>query len=407
MDHHGLGSRYPNVSPACVASMVDSSDDGTRLKGLHSFPAKGGGHVVPERGKPCNDTMDVLDLAIEYGDLIVDLSNLVSPNLPAPVSKSSSVKKQRSYCRLYPSKSQVRDLPDVSAEDILTMWRNRIARTEKRPSYSSLSENSRDQSGGGWGGYHSATSSWYDEQPQNTSATDANHQLEISPGVFVPLRGSDETWNAIERGFSSNADCLACSTALICIADADYILCPDCRFVSPTGASEMKLPPTRGFNQQHRGGVGLGLKKDQNLFQQHRPGTVERKRREEEERREREERTRIEERRQREEREKREITNANLQLEISPGVFVPLRGSDETWNAIERGFSSNASCFVCSAALICIADADYVLCPDCRVVSPTEVEDRKMPASSVFYQQHRGGVGLGLKQRQTVATAAA
>jgi hypothetical protein len=118
--------------------------------------------------------------------------------------------------------------------------------------------------GGGGGGYHSTTPSLYDEQPQLGSGDgppqNSNHHLEIFPGLFAPLRGSDETWNAIKRGFSSNVDCFVCSTALIFIADADYVLCPDCRVVSPTGASERKMPPTHGFNQPHRGGVGLGLK---------------------------------------------------------------------------------------------------------------------------------------------------
>jgi hypothetical protein len=107
MDHDGSGPRYPNVSPICVASIVDSSCYRTELIGkvLPSFPAKGSGYV-PERDKPPDDTMDVLDLVIEYGDFLVDLSNLVSPkrfhlrNLPAPSSKPSRVKKQRRYFRL-------------------------------------------------------------------------------------------------------------------------------------------------------------------------------------------------------------------------------------------------------------------------------------------------------------------
>jgi hypothetical protein len=127
--------------------------------------------------------------------------------------------------------------------------------------------------GDGGDGCHSATPSRYDEQPhfgsdeghqqncENTSATNANLQLEIAPGVFALVRGSDETWNAIERGFSSNVECFVCSTSLICIADADYVLCPDCRVVSPTGAEEKKMPASSSvFYQYHRGGVGLGLK---------------------------------------------------------------------------------------------------------------------------------------------------
>jgi hypothetical protein len=122
------------------------------------------------------------------------------------------------------------------------------------------------------GGCHSATPFWYDEQPhfgsdeghqqnrENTSATNANFQLEIAPSVFAPVRGSDETWNAIERGFSSNVECFVCPASLIFIADADYVLCPDCRVVSRTGAEESKMPASSCvFYQEHRGGVGLGL----------------------------------------------------------------------------------------------------------------------------------------------------
>jgi hypothetical protein len=326
---HGVCSRYTNVSPISVASIVDSSYCGTGLndKVLPSFSAKDSGYVR-EGGTPHDDTMDVLDPAIEYGDFIVDLSNLVSSkrlnlrNLPASAPKRSLVKKQRSYRRLYPTINQVRELPDIIAADILANCRNRRARMEKLPSYSRLSKTKLDygssldlrgQSLPGvykcsptknqpikippteqshynaagdtyskhmqeqveWdgchyagiaagGGYHSAMPSLYDEQPQFGSGSgppqNGNHQLEISPGVFAPLRGSDETWNAIERGFSSNVDCFVCSADLICIADADYVLCPECRVVGPTGAAERKLPPTRGFKQPHRGGVGLGLK---------------------------------------------------------------------------------------------------------------------------------------------------
>jgi hypothetical protein len=315
---HGLDSRHRNVyvSPTCVASIVDSYDaQGTGLKGkvLPAFPGKDSGYV-----RECdNGAMDVLDPAvIEYGDLVVDLSNLVSRkrchlrNLPASASRRAPIKKKRSYRRLYPSKSQV--------EDILATSRNRRGRMEKLPSYWRLRAKSLpgaykcsptktqptkgpptqqshhcnaggDQclkhleeqmermechyggvaaaDAGGGDGYHSATSSLYDENTHFGSGSgppqNDNLQLEISPGVFAPLRGSDETSNAIKLGFFSNVDCFVCSTSLICIADADYVLCPECRVVGPTGAAERKLPPTLGFNQPHRGGVGLGLQATQ------------------------------------------------------------------------------------------------------------------------------------------------
>jgi hypothetical protein len=74
-------------------------------------------------------------------------------------------------------------------------------------------------------------------------------------------------------------------------------------------------------------------------------------------------------------------------LEISPGVHVRLRGASETWKAIENDFYMPAECVCCESTIFCIQNADFVLCPDCRVVSRMEgVSSRGM-----------GGVGLGFK----------
>ena len=104
-----------------------------------------------------------------------------------------------------------------------------------------------DRGGYGRGGY---SNHHHHSPPRNNAPL----QVEITPGVFAPLRGSDETWHAIEDGFSTRVDCILCTTSLLCIADADYVLCPECRVVSPTNTHELKLPPN------HVGGVGLGLK---------------------------------------------------------------------------------------------------------------------------------------------------
>jgi hypothetical protein len=74
-------------------------------------------------------------------------------------------------------------------------------------------------------------------------------------------------------------------------------------------------------------------------------------------------------------------------IEISPGIHVRLHGADETWNAIENDFYMPAECICCESMIFCIQNADYVLCPDCRVVSRME------GASSTGM----GGVGLGFK----------
>jgi hypothetical protein len=74
-------------------------------------------------------------------------------------------------------------------------------------------------------------------------------------------------------------------------------------------------------------------------------------------------------------------------IEISPGVHERLRGADETRKAIENDFYMPAECICCESTIFCIQNADYILCPDCRVVS------RMKDISS----HERGGVGLGFK----------
>lgn len=78
---------------------------------------------------------------------------------------------------------------------------------------------------------------------------------------------------------------------------------------------------------------------------------------------------------------------APMQIEIQPGVFQILRGSQETWNAIEQGFSQSLQCWICETSLLCIADASYVLCPECKSVSGTNMGE----------ENGGHGVGLGLK----------
>ncbi len=78
-----------------------------------------------------------------------------------------------------------------------------------------------------------------------------------------------------------------------------------------------------------------------------------------------------------------------IEIEISLGHFAPLRGSQETTAAIQVGFSLKVICMCCEARLVCIADAEFVLCPCCKVVSPNYLNDDSM--RELVY-----GVGLGL-----------
>ena len=83
------------------------------------------------------------------------------------------------------------------------------------------------------------------------------------------------------------------------------------------------------------------------------------------------------------------VTPEPTLVEISPGVSEPLRPASETVTAVKHDFYVLVTCFGCSQDNFCIADAKYVICPDCRVVSPIEqgaLEGRQL-------QQH--GLGLG------------
>lgn len=91
------------------------------------------------------------------------------------------------------------------------------------------------------------------------------------------------------------------------------------------------------------------------------------------------------------------------EIEITPGVVVPVRGSMETQAAIRSGYYDPVDCVCCEAALYVIRDAGYVLCPACKVVAlaPMRTDSHRDLAEREFDEavrmKHRiaGGVGLG------------
>ena len=82
--------------------------------------------------------------------------------------------------------------------------------------------------------------------------------------------------------------------------------------------------------------------------------------------------------------------NGPTEIEIALGIFKPLRGSDETWKAIETGNIVESTCFSCTYDLHCLDDAEFVLCPLCRVIGPVK-------ANLLGFEY---GVGLGVKPEQ-------
>jgi hypothetical protein len=90
------------------------------------------------------------------------------------------------------------------------------------------------------------------QQQQQPRRRSHSLQIEIAPGVWAPLRGAEETLAAVEDGNVEQCECILCTTQLLCIADAEYVLCPECKVVIPLPVSR---PDARG--------VGLGMLLDE------------------------------------------------------------------------------------------------------------------------------------------------
>lgn len=79
-------------------------------------------------------------------------------------------------------------------------------------------------------------------------------------------------------------------------------------------------------------------------------------------------------------------------IDVAPGVKSPLRGSNETWEAIRADFYMPALCLGCQATIFCIQDAGFVICPTCKTVSP--MDD--------IIDKETAGVGLGFTYKDLV-----
>lgn len=87
------------------------------------------------------------------------------------------------------------------------------------------------------------------------------------------------------------------------------------------------------------------------------------------------------------------ITEPELpKIEIEPGWCAPLRGTNETFDAVKRDFFVPTECYCCSTTIFCIQDADFILCSKCLVVSPISTENG---GGSEPNGGTGGGVGLG------------
>lgn len=93
--------------------------------------------------------------------------------------------------------------------------------------------------------------SWDNDTPKKQpQQKDAPMELEIQPGLFLPLRGRKESLQAVEQNFVARTSCMSCETKLLCIQDAEYVLCPLCKVVSPV---------LTNLGSSGGGSVGLGI----------------------------------------------------------------------------------------------------------------------------------------------------
>eukprot|EP00978_Attheya_sp_CCMP212_P037455 scaffold176631_cov50-Attheya_sp.AAC.2 len=92
-------------------------------------------------------------------------------------------------------------------------------------------------------------------QEEELNLDEPRTDLEISPGEYMPLRGSAETWDALEKGFIQTVNCWGCQCSLDCIRDAQLVICPECRTLSP-------IPSLKSDDSDENpvGGVSLGVK---------------------------------------------------------------------------------------------------------------------------------------------------
>jgi hypothetical protein len=98
-------------------------------------------------------------------------------------------------------------------------------------------------------------------------------------------------------------------------------------------------------------------------------------------------------------------------VEIAPGVSVRLRGADETLEAVRTDYLVSEFCICCQELLHCTRDADMVLCPVCKVVTPLEsnrsrsthriplhpADDYHHSGDEEYHQSDLRSVGLGMK----------
>lgn len=74
---------------------------------------------------------------------------------------------------------------------------------------------------------------FYKDEPQVEQPVPSVPEVQVAPGEYLPLRGAEETWRAIQVDFYLPCGCVGCDGTIFCIQDAEFVLCPCCKSVGP------------------------------------------------------------------------------------------------------------------------------------------------------------------------------
>ena len=104
--------------------------------------------------------------------------------------------------------------------------------------------------------------------PPSLEEKETEMEIEITPGVYLPFRNSQDTWKAIQRGHGVGLQCWECHLTVICPTDCEYVICPDqsCHAINPNGATTDGTTAAEQQQQQEEDkfkfGILMGFRKE-------------------------------------------------------------------------------------------------------------------------------------------------
>jgi hypothetical protein len=228
----GFHPRSVDVSQRSESSAMDDDDDFSKTPSFHGesgMPSSHGQRFSPQASKQPNtavtkalDKTYLKNLASQHR--IASLSSNMMPHMSSHHSASSTA--------TFFNDSGSAQNPQMSSAI--------TGRTRANPTSSpAVCRGSRP-----WRSVSAPTSSSF------------STIVEVWPGFSAPLRGSNESLMAVAHDYYTPLVCIGCTSRIHCIADAQFIICPICRFISPVDQDTFRGEP---LTVDMRWGIGLGF----------------------------------------------------------------------------------------------------------------------------------------------------